>query len=291
MTRPWSDRYFTSPDGLTLYTRDYPGADGPSRLPVVCIHGLTRNSRDFEGVAPHLAATGRRVLAVDVRGRGRSAWDPNPDNYHPGVYARDVVALFEQLGLGRAVFVGTSMGGLIAMVLATMRSELISASVINDVGPKLSPLGLGRIMSYTGKMPAVRNWKDACAYVKAINGAAFPAYTDKDWDLFARRVFDDGPNGRPVLAYDPAIVVPFRTAPPDRPVPDMSPLFQALAVGRPTLLVHGALSDLLDAEGVALMRELAPDLKVVDVPNAGHAPTLTEPEAADAIIRFLNTQP
>jgi pimeloyl-ACP methyl ester carboxylesterase len=291
MTRLWSDRFFTSADGLTLYARDYPGADGRARLPVICIHGLTRNSRDFEDVAPYLAATGRRVLAVDVRGRGRSARDPDPENYRPAVYAGDVIALFDQLGVKRAVFVGTSMGGLIAMVLATLQPDLIAASVINDVGPKLSPVGLGRILSYTGKPPEVRNWKDARAYVKAINSAAFPAYRDKDWDRFARRVFDDGPNGRPVPAYDPAITVPFRTAGPDKPAPDMDPVFQALANGRPTLLTHGALSDLLDADGVELMRTLAPDLTVVDVPGVGHAPMLTEPEAKAAVALFLNDLP
>lgn len=291
MTRPWSDRFFTSPDGLRLYARDYSGADGPARLPVICIHGLTRNSRDFEDVAPYLAATGRRVLAVDVRGRGRSARDPNPENYHPGVYAGDLIALFEQLGLQRAVFVGTSMGGLIAMMFASLKPDLIAASVINDVGPKLSPVGLGRILSYTGKEPEVRNWKDARAYVKAINGAAFPRYRDKDWDRFARRAFDDGPNGRPVLAYDPAITVPFRSAGLDKPTPDMNPVFQALATRRPTLLIHGALSDLLDVEGVELMRTLAPDLTVVDVPDAGHAPMLTEPEAKAAVAAFLNGLP
>lgn len=291
MSQAFTDRWWTSADGLRLYARDYAGAGGDARLPVVCIHGLTRNSRDFEDVAPYLAAAGRRVLAIDVRGRGRSARDPNPENYHPGVYAGDVAALFEQAGLSRAVFVGTSMGGLIAMVLAGTRPELIAGSVVNDVGPKLSPVGLGRILSYTGKPVEIRNWKDARKYVEGINAAAFPRYGKKDWERFTARVFDEDAKGRPVLAYDPAITVPFKAATPDKPAPDMNSLWRALAGSRPTLLVHGALSDLLDDEGVALMRELTPSLEVVDVPQAGHAPMLTEPQAKTAILHFLARLP
>lgn len=291
MAQAFTDRWWTSTDGLRLYARDYAGAGGEARLPVVCIHGLTRNSRDFEEVAPYLAATGRRVLALDVRGRGRSARDPNPENYHPGVYAGDVAALFDQAGLSRAVFVGTSMGGLVTMMLAAVRPELIVGSVINDVGPKLSPVGLGRILSYTGKSVEIRNWKDARNYVQSINGAAFPSYRKKDWERFAARLFDEDARGRPVLAYDPAITVPFKTATPDKPAPDMNPLWRGLADSRPTLLVHGALSDLLDADGVALMRELTPSLEVVDVPDAGHAPMLTEPAARSAILDFIARLP
>lgn len=280
------DRWWTSADGLKLYARDYPAAPGPARLPVVCIHGLTRNSRDFGEVAPYLAAAGRRVLVLDVRGRGRSDRDPNPMNYHPGTYAEDVAALFEQLGLSRAVFVGTSMGGLITMMLALRRPELIAGSVINDVGPQLSPVGLSRIMAYAGKPVEIKSWKDAREYVKRTNAAAFPNHRDRDWRAFVERVFDRGPRGRPVLAYDPAIAEPFKTATPDKPAPDMVPLFQALA-RRPILLVRGAISDLLDADGVALMRRHAPDMAYAEVPDVGHAPMLTEPAAKRAILGFL----
>ena len=121
----WVERTWASNDGLDLFARDYAPAAGPARLPVICLHGLTRNSRDFEGVAPAMAAAGRRVLALDVRGRGRSAYDPNPSNYNPAVYAGDVAALMSEAGLARGIILGTSMGGLIAMTLATLRPDLI----------------------------------------------------------------------------------------------------------------------------------------------------------------------
>lgn len=291
MLQAFADRWWTSGDGLRLYARDYPGASGEARVPVVCLHGLTRNSRDFEDVAPYLAATGRRVLVLDVRGRGRSAHDPNADNYSPGVYARDVGALLDQLSIARSIFVGTSMGGLITMALAAARPDLVAAAAINDVGPRLSPVGLGRILAYTGKPVDVRSWKDARAYAERINGAAFPSYGKTDWGRFARRLFDENDKGRPVLAYDPAITVPFRTASPDKPAPDMDPLWRGLADGRPTLLLHGALSDLLDDDGVRHMQALTPALQVVHVPGVGHAPMLTEAEAKAALLAFLARQP
>jgi pimeloyl-ACP methyl ester carboxylesterase len=286
----FTERWWTSSDGLKLFTRDYAAAPGPARLPVVCIHGLTRNSRDFGEVAPYIAASGRRVLAVDVRGRGRSDYDPQPVNYHPGTYAEDMGALLDQLGLSRAVFVGTSMGGLITMMLALRRPEAIAASVVNDVGPQLSPVGLARIMAYAGKPVEIRSWRDAREYVKRTNGAAFPKARDRDWRAFVDRVFDRGPRGRPVLAYDPRIAEPFKTATPDKPAPDMLPVFMALA-RKPMLLVRGGISDLLDAEGVALMRQHAPNMAYIEVPDVGHAPMLTEPAAKAAILRFLAEQP
>mgnify|MGYP001627543834 CR=1 FL=1 len=284
----FEDRWITSHDGLKLYARDYAGASGPARLPVVCIHGLTRNSRDFGDVAPYLAETGRRVLALDVRGRGRSERTPNPVDYHPGTYAKDVVSTLDQLGISRAVFVGTSMGGLITMILSTFAPERIAAAVLNDIGPVLSPVGLGRIMSYAGKaQEPPKSWKDAARYARSINEAAFPGRKDKFWKAFAERIFDEGPDGRPVLAYDPKISDAFKDAPPDRPAPDMVPVFEGLAKDRPLLLVRGAISDLLDADGAALMREKAPHMGYVEVAGVGHAPMLDEPEAKAAILRFM----
>lgn len=291
MKSGWTDRFWTAPDGVRLYGRDYPGAAGEARLPVVCLHGLTRNSRDFEDVAPAIAGGGRRVLALDVRGRGRSGRDPDPTRYQPGVYAQDVAGFLDALGIGRAVFVGTSMGGLIGMVLAALRPELIAAFVINDVGPRLSPVGLARITGYTGKPVRIRNWREAREYAERINGAAFPAYRKADWKRFAARLFDEDAQGRPVQAYDLAITEGYKDTPPDRPAPDMDALFQGLAGGRPVLLVRGGLSDLLDPDGVALMRELAPHLEVAEVPGVGHAPMLTEPEAARALAGFLARVP
>lgn len=283
----FTDLTWTSHDGLVLHARDYAPTAPVAGVPVICIHGLTRNARDFEDLAPRLAALGRRVIAVDVRGRGRSARDPQPLNYHPGTYAMDVVALLEATGIDRAAFVGTSMGGIITMVLASIRPEAIAGTVLNDVGPELSPVGLARIGGYVGGGSAFATWDEATAYAKAINGAAFPDHADADWARFARRLVDETPEGTLVLAYDPRIAAPFKAADPDAPPADMTPLFRALAACGPLLLVRGGISDLIDPPIVERMRAAVPAMAYVEVPNVGHAPMLTEPEAWDAIAAFL----
>jgi pimeloyl-ACP methyl ester carboxylesterase len=285
----FSERRWTSPDGLDLFARDYAGSDEEPRLPVVCLHGLTRNSKDFEDVAPRIAASGRRVVVPDVRGRGESARDPNPANYQPKVYARDAAQLMDALGIGRAVFLGTSMGGIITMTLAATRPRLIAAAILNDVGPEIAAEGVRRILSYAGKPVSISHWHDAADYLRRINGPAFPLLTDADWDRFARRTFRDGPNG-PELNYDPAISG--QLAMPGRMVSFVArKMFRRLARGRPTLLLRGALSDLITAEIAERMARAAPSMHVVVVPDVGHAPMLDEPVAVDAIDQFLRTVP
>ncbi|HEX8570988.1 MAG TPA: alpha/beta hydrolase [Caulobacteraceae bacterium] len=287
----FADRFWTSADGLNLYARDYPGADGPAKLPVICIHGLTRNSRDFEEVAPRIAAQGRRVLAVDVRGRGRSDYDQNPANYQPPVYGGDMIALMAQAGIARAVFVGTSMGGLITMAIAAMNPPAVAAAVLNDVGPELSPVGLGRILTYVGgRKGPVESWDDAADFAQSINGLAFPDAGPEHWRAFARRIFREE-NGRPVLDYDPKISQAFAAYDPSRPQPDLWPLFQAFTTGRRVLFVHGGISDLVDDPIAERMRAVDPELVYARVPNVGHAPMLTEPEAREALDRFLAEVP
>lgn len=283
----FTDITWLSADGLKLHARDYPA--GRDKTPVVCIHGLTRNAKDFEELAPRIQATGRRVIAVDVRGRGGSDRDPNPVNYHPGTYAADVMALMAQQGMPRAVFIGTSMGGIVTMVLASFAPQVIAAAVLNDVGPELSPVGLGRIAGYVGQGKPVESWADAADYITSVNGAAFPDADDEEWDRFARRTFREE-NGRPVFDYDPAIASAFRFD-PDAPPPDMWPLFRALTTGRPVLLIRGGLSDLIDEAIAAKMREAAPDMAYAEVPRVGHAPMLTEPQAWEAIQSFLERVP
>ena len=287
----YSDRWWSSLDGLRLHARDYAGAGGEARLPVICIHGLTRNARDFEDVAPYIAATGRRVLVIDVRGRGLSAYDPNPMNYHPATYAADVIALFDQAGVSRAVFIGTSMGGLITMTLSALRPAVVAAAVLNDIGPEISPVGLGRIASYVGKSAPVKTWEDAAAVCKQNNGVAFPNLSDADWMTFAQRTFRAGPDGAPVADYDPNIAAPMRAAANPAIAPTLWPLFKKLARKRMLLTVRGALSDLLDAKTVKRMQRNAPHMTYVEAPRVGHAPALTEPEAKSAILEFLSKAP
>lgn len=291
MTQPYVDRRFTSPDGLSLYARDYAPGGGPTKLPVIAIHGLTRNSADFGGIAPELARAGRRVLAVDVRGRGQSDRAPDPMTYQPAVYAKDVLALMEQAGIERAVFLGTSMGGLITMALAAIRSKVIAAAIINDVGPEVAKEGLARIAAYAGQPVDTPTWAAAAEYAKRHNAVALPHYSDADWDAFARRVFREGPEGAPILDYDPDISVPIRAMGAKGLVPNLWPMFGRLAKGRPTLLIRGATSDLLSAPIAAKMRKRAPTMAYAEVPGVGHAPMLDEPEAKSAIFEFLSEVP
>ena len=283
----YADRRWTSPDGLSLYARDYAPADGPARLPVIAIHGLTRNSADFEVIAALIAASGRRVLAVDVRGRGKSDRAPDPMTYTPDVYARDVVALMEQLGIEKAVFLGTSMGGLITMALTAIKPRAIAAAMINDVGPELAPEGLARIAAYASQPIVIETWADAAAYARRINETALPHYTDADWMAFARRTFREGTEGVPVLDYDPDISAPIKAAGAKALIPNLWPYFRALARKKPALLLRGATSDLLSPAIVAKMRKAAPSMAYAEVPGVGHAPMLDEPEARAAIFEFL----
>ena len=291
MSQTFADRRWTSADGLTLYARDYAAGPGPAKLPVVAIHGLTRNSADFEAIAPLIAQSGRRVLAVDIRGRGRSDRAPDPMTYQPATYAQDVLALLNQSGIERAAFLGTSMGGLITMAIAAIRSKVIAGAILNDIGPEVAKEGLMRIAAYSGQPVDTPGWAEAAAYVKAINAVAFPHYTDADWDAFARRTFRIGTEGAPVLDYDPDIAVPIRAAGAKALVPNLWPMFTRLTRGRPVLLVRGETSDLLSAEIAAKMRKRAPKMDYVEAPGVGHAPMLDEPEVKAAIFPFLSELP
>jgi len=168
---------FVPVNGFRMHVAEAGAADCPA---VLCLHGFTRNSKDFEDLAPVIAATGRRVVAMDVRGRGQSDRDSKVSNYHPKVYSRDVVGFLGDLGIAKAVFLGTSMGGLITMATALVRPRLIAAAILNDVGPAVDPTGIARIQSYAGKLPPVRDWQDAADYMRTINGAALPPKNTRD---------------------------------------------------------------------------------------------------------------
>lgn len=287
LVAPYVERRWKSPDGLDLFARDYAPGAGFARAPVVAIHGLTRNSADFDVIASLLAQSGRRVLAVDVRGRGLSDRAPDPMTYTPEVYARDVLALMDQAGVDRAVFLGTSMGGLITMTLMALRPRAVVAAILNDIGPEVAPEGLARIAAYSGQPVEIESWSDAAAYARRINAVAFPHYSDADWDAFARRIFRQQPDGEIGLDYDPDISVPIRAAGAKTLVPNLWPFFRRLARKKPTLLVRGGVSDLLSAAIAEKMKKAAPAMAYVEVSGVGHAPMLDEPEAKAAIFEFL----
>lgn len=276
-------------DGLKLFASEY-GKD-KGKLPVICIPGLTRNSRDFEEVAPWIASLGRRVLAVDLRGRGRSERDPLPRRYAPPTYAADMVALLDRLETPRALFVGTSLGGIVTMTMASKFSDRIGGAVLNDVGPVIAKEGFARISSYAGKPVTVKSWADAVAYAKQTGGIAFPGYTDAEWGVFVRRIFKEGPDRVPRLECDPAVFRPMSPVLTWILTPWVWALFRKLAQGRPTLLVRGAISDVLSAETSNRMRREAPSMAFVEVANVGHAPTLSEPPAREGLARFFSEAP
>ncbi|HQW07747.1 MAG TPA: alpha/beta hydrolase [Steroidobacteraceae bacterium] len=286
-----------SRDGLTLFARDHspaamPGPPGAAlRVPVVCIPGLTRNSLDFDLVAPWIASLGRRVLAVDLRGRGESDRDPNPRHYQPPTYADDLAALLGELAIPRAIFLGTSLGGLVSMAFAVRHPRLLAGAVLNDVGPEIDPAGAARIRGYVGKAPPIESWEGAVAYAKLINGAALPHYTDADWDAMARRMFRRSAAGPPQLNYDPRILQP--AGPLTMRIAQWLAwgAFRKLAHKRPLLLLRGAQSDILAPHTVARMRRAAPALRYTEVPGVGHAPMLSEPAARTALQAFLSEAP
>lgn len=284
---------FTGADGLALRARDYAATTtAPStRLPVICLHGLTRNAADFEQFAPLVASLGRRVLVPDVRGRGRSARDPDPANYSTRVYVSDVVRLMDTLGLARAVFVGTSMGGMITMMMAASHLDRVAGAVLNDIGPDIAEAGLTRIANYVGKPLAVSSWTEAAARLRDINGCAFPENEEAEWLEWARRAFEQGADGRLVARYDPAIGLGLQGNERKTTSPELQRAFRRLATERPVLLVRGALSDLLEPAHAEAMRAEAPALRYVEVPGVGHAPMLTEPAAFEAIAAFLADLP
>lgn len=277
----WEPRYWTSRDGLRLYYRDYAGS--ADRPPLLCLHGLTRNSRDFDVFAERYA--GRfRVIAPDFRGRGMSDRDSQPANYLPPIYAADVLQLLDELGIEKAVFVGTSLGGLVTMLVAGFQPERIAAAILNDIGPEIDPAGLDRIGSYVGKPVRFASWDEAADTIAAINRGLPASHSHDDWLRAARRVCKDDGDGI-IFDYDMAIAVPFNH-PSEAVAFDMWPLFRRLGEG-PLLIIRGENSDLLSAATAQAMLDAAPTARLVTVPGVGHAPELNEPEALAAIDRLL----
>jgi pimeloyl-ACP methyl ester carboxylesterase len=276
-------------DGLTLFARDYPGRT--DLLPVICIPGLTRNSRDFEDLAPLIAEAGRRVIALDLRGRGASDFDPKPKRYAPATYVRDVVALMKSLGISRANFVGTSLGGIVTMMLAAKKPKAVAGAMLNDIGPRVEKAGIVRIASYVGKQFPLRDWSDAVAYAKETNGIVYPKFSEEDWLRFARRIFNQGPDGKPVFSYDPKIFQPISPL-----MAVLAPIlawraYERLARVAPVLVVRGELSDILSLKTVEKMRRRARAFSFAEIGDVGHAPTLSEPAAWAAIRVFLDAAP
>lgn len=283
----FEDRSWTSGDGLRLHFRDYAPVDpaGADRAPVICIPGLTRNARDFEDLAPRLAQH-RRVICVDLRGRGDSDYAKDPMTYQPPLYVPDIEALLAQEGIARFVSIGTSLGGVVTMLLAAGGAERIAGAVLNDVGPVIEPEGLARIRDYVGQGQVFETWMHGAWALQESHRDIYPDFAIADWLRLAKRMMAMGSGGRIAFDYDMNIAVPIDNTPEDALAPDLWPAWRALA-GRPLLVLRGERSDILSPATAARMVAEVPGTRLVTIPRAGHAPTLDEPESVAAVEDLL----
>lgn len=277
------DYYYDSTDGLRLYCRLY-AAERSEGVPVLCLPGLTRNSRDFVELAQRLCAR-RAVLTPDLRGRGRSAWDAEPSHYQVMTYVQDIWSLLNARELRRVLVIGTSLGALMGMLMAAMQPDRVAGLVLNDAGPELNPEGIRRIQGYAGKLAPVKDWAGAAAQAKSVYSGALPDLSDAQWLDYARRGYRENQAGVPVPDVDPKIAEALKSASASGGG-DLWGVFKQIRA-TPVLVIRGALSDLLTASIVERMAQEHPRLEQLTVANRGHAPLLTEPECLAAIDSFV----
>ena len=283
----YTDGYWWSPDGLRLHYRDYirQGADD-GRPPLLCLPGLTRNARDFEPLAERLSGQWR-LICPDMRGRAESAYAKDAMSYVPLTYLQDISRLLADLAITRFVAIGTSLGGILTMLIAATHREWLAGALLNDVGPALDPAGLDRIRSYVGVGQSHPTWVHAARALADANGDVYPGYDLEQWIAMAKRLYRLNSGGRIVLDYDMKIAEPIRAMGSETGV-DMWPVMPAFG-GIPTLLLRGARSDLLSADNALRMaRDIGESAELVTVPDVGHAPVLDEPESLAAIDRLLD---
>ncbi|HEX8383891.1 MAG TPA: alpha/beta hydrolase [Sphingomonas sp.] len=279
----YEKRYWWSHDGLRLHYRDYPGGDA-GKPPILCLPGLTRNARDFAELAERLSPEWR-VLTLDFRGRGESAYAKDPMSYAPLTYVQDVDALLGDQGIGRFVAIGTSLGGIVTMLLAGTERGRLAGALLNDVGPDIDPRGLQRIRGYVGRASSWPTWMHAARGLAEANGAIYPDWRIEDWLAMAKRVHRLNSAGRIVLDYDLRIAEPFRV-PGNEAGPDMWRALEALGEV-PTLVVRGERSDVLAAATAERMTATLRRAELVTVAGVGHTPMLVEPELDAPIARWL----
>lgn len=278
--------FVSARDGLRLHAREY-GPRGARRLPAVCLPGLARTAADFEALATALAgdaARPRRVIAIDYRGRGLSDYDRNPDNYNFQNEMADVLAVLTALGAMPALFVGTSRGGILSMMLAAQRPTALAGVVLNDIGPVIDPKGLMRIKGYVGKLPQPRNYEEGAEILRRLFSAQFPRLTEADWLAAAQRTFTEK-KGMLVPAYDPRLARTLEGVGFDRPLPTLWQEFDALA-NLPVMVIRGALSDLLTPETIRAMAARRTAMETLEVPDEGHAPLLADTNTLTRIADF-----
>jgi pimeloyl-ACP methyl ester carboxylesterase len=278
--------FVTAQDGLRLHVRRY-GLSVERRLPIVCLPGLSRSGSDFHELATAFSTDRepRLVITIDSRGRGRSDYDPNPENYSFPVELADILAVLTALEIGRAIFVGTSRGGLLAMLLGAARPAALAGVVLNDIGPVIDTRGLMRLKGYVGKMPTPRTYDEGAEILRRLGDAQFTAMTPAQWLAQARRTWRETGKGL-VLDYDPNLSKTLESVDPERPLPPLWAQFDSLA-RVPLMIVRGANSDILSRETVAALRTRRLDIDVVEVADQGHAPLLVEPDVIARIAAFV----
>jgi len=281
------DRWFTAKDGLKLHAL----AAGPKHaraLPAVCLPGISRTAEDFRELLQAFATHSknpRRAIALDSRGRGLSARDPNPTNYTVPIEIGDLLAVLDAEKITRAVFVGTSRGGILTMVMGAVRPQAIAGAVLNDIGPVLDMPGLLRIKTYVGKMPRPSSWAEAAMNLRKVMGGQFPAFDEAKWQDYARRTWRNGKDGFTPRS-DPLISTALADIDPAVPPPDLWKQFDALAAAAPVLVLRGEHSDLLSRETVAAMRAKDQRVETIEIAGQGHAPFLVEAATIDPILAF-----
>ncbi|WP_438749368.1 alpha/beta fold hydrolase [Pararhizobium sp. O133] len=286
----FEERFFTASDGLRLYARDYGHADAQKDLPIVCLPGLSRNSRDFHRLALQLSGQPerpRRVITFDYRGRGRSEWDADTGHYALPVEADDVLTGCAALDISQAIFIGTSRGGLIAHLLAAMRPVILRGVILNDIGPVIEIGGLLQIRQYLEARPVLHSWAEAVDNLRRVHGPAFPALDPSDWTGMAHAIFTEK-DGVIIADFDPALIEPLRSLDKNTQIPDIWSLYEGLKP-IPLMTIRGENSTILSQATFAEMKARRPDMKAVTAKGQGHAPLLHLPELAAEISAFINT--
>jgi pimeloyl-ACP methyl ester carboxylesterase len=279
--------FVTAPDGLKLHVREW-DSRAATATPVVCLPGLTRTGADFEILATALVSdsnTPRRVLALDSRGRGKSEYDRDPTSYNLPTELADVLAVLAALEIGRAIFVGTSRGGILAMLLGAARPTAVAGCVLNDIGPVTELAGLARIKSYVGKLPKPASDPDAADVLRKLFGSQFPKLTADDWLAFARRTFKEE-GGELVPDYDVRLGLTLERIDLEQPLPTLWKEFDSLA-RIPMMLIRGSNSDILSTATATAMRARRASLELLTVPDQGHAPLLADADTIGRIAAFV----
>lgn len=285
----WQEFFTTSQDGLKLFSRRL-GPESGTRPPVLCLPGIARTTADFDDLAEHLAALGdRTVWAFDYRGRGRSDYDPTWTNYDLRVELSDILDQMTALGISEAIFVGTSRGGLLTMLVGMMRPAALRGAVLNDIGPIIEGKGLARIKSYVGKLPKPRTFAEGAQILKSVSNTQFPALDEAGWEKMARRTWQDKDGGL-VPVYDTALLKTLELVDLEAPLPELWPQFGALS-HVPVLVVRGAHSDILSHETAVEMTKRHPDCALWEVPYQGHAPLLGDTPTLERIAQFVEAVP